>query len=327
MSKNEVLEILKLNSDNFTSGEYISSELGISRSAIWKHIKALREEGHVVESYSRKGYKLLSSPELFSIDKFKMDLPRDSFIKNIVYFDTIDSTNDYCKENSSTLSSVTMVLSDTQKKGRGRFERVWFSPKGKGIFCSLFLIPELAPYDISKITSLISSAIAKALISMDIPVEIKWPNDIYLKGKKIGGILTEMKCDMDRINHLIIGFGINVNQDSSDFPEELQSIATSLKVELKNSFSREDILIKILSNFQYFYENLLKGSKCQDAFKIIKDNSYVLNKEVVILKGKETICGKVLNLGENGELILEIEGKVQSIFSGEVSLRIKETQN
>lgn len=323
MLKDEILLTLSSNPKEFTSGEDISDKLGISRAAVWKYIKTLREEGYVIESYSRKGYKLISSPNIFSVEALKSSLVNNSLIKEILHYNTIDSTNDFCKNSSDTLKDGTLVLAETQTQGRGRFNRPWFSPKGTGIFCSIFLKPKLSPYDISKITSIICASIAKTLIDMNIPISVKWPNDIYLDGKKLGGILTEMKCDMDEINYLIIGFGLNINQSKEDFPEDIDKIALSLKSYFNHDFSREDILVSILNNFEYFYKALLNNSESKEAFQIIKDNSYVLNKEVIILKGKESVAGKVVDLGENGELLLDINGKIEQIYSGEVSLRIK----
>lgn len=323
MLKDEILLTLSSNPDEFTSGEYISDKLGISRAAVWKHIKTLREEGYVIESYSRKGYKLISVPNIFSVESLKTSLLGNSLIKEILYYNTIDSTNDFCKNNSDNLKDGTIILAETQTQGRGRFNRPWFSPKGTGIFCSIFLKPDLSPYDISKMTSIICASIAKALLDMNIPISVKWPNDIYLDGKKLGGILTEMKCDMDEINYLIIGFGLNINQTKEDFPKDIEKIALSLKSYFNKNFNREEILVSILNNFEYFYKTLLNNSDSKEAFQIIKNNSYVLNKEVLILKGKETIEGKVIDLGENGELLLDINGRVEQIYSGEVSLRIR----
>lgn len=323
MLKDEILLTLSSNSKEFTSGEDISDRLGISRAAVWKYIRTLREEGYVIESYSRKGYKLISSPNVFSVEGLKSSLVNNSLIKEILHHNTIDSTNDFCKNSSDTLKDGTLVLAETQTQGRGRFNRPWFSPKGTGIFCSIFLKPRLSPYDISKITSIICASIAKALLDMNILISVKWPNDIYLDGKKLGGILTEMKCDMDEINYLIIGFGLNINQSKEDFPGDIDKTALSLKSYFNHAFSREDILVSILNNFEHFYKDLLNNSDSKEAFKIIKENSYVLNKEVIILKGKESITGKVVDLGESGELLLDINGKIEQIYSGEVSLRIK----
>lgn len=322
MFKDLIISILSSNSDEFISGENISSTLGISRAAVWKYIKALRNEGYIIESYSRKGYRLIEIPATISLNSLENSLSSNSIINKILYFKTIDSTNDFCKVNSSELIDGTLVLAETQTNGKGRFQREWFSPKGTGLFCSLFLKPNLHLYDISKVTSIICAAIAKTLIKMNIPILVKWPNDIYLNGKKLGGILTEMRGDMDQINYLIIGFGLNINQLNNDFPEELQEVAISLRSCFNKKFNREEILNSVLNNFEYFYKLLTCDSKCQEAFDIIKNNSYVLHKEVQIIRGNNKITGTVIGLGENGELILDTNGSIEKIFSGEVSLRM-----
>jgi birA, biotin-[acetyl-CoA-carboxylase] ligase region len=317
-----ILEILNKNKYNYVSGEDISKSLGVTRAAIWKYIKSLQEEGYIIESSPRKGYKLTFSPSKLSIDQLISNLSENTLVKKILYFDTIESTNDYCKMHSESIENGTIILTDHQIKGRGRFDRNWFSPKGKGIYCSIYLKPELSPYEISKITSIICAAIIEVFHSYDIDAKVKWPNDIYLNNKKMGGILTEMKGDMDRINYLIIGFGLNINQESYDFPEEISTIATSLKAEYNKDFNREALITDILNKFEAFYNNFDANFNFTHPLEIIRNNSYVINKDVTLIKGKELIQGKVINIGENGELIIERDGMIESIFSGEISLKI-----
>jgi BirA family biotin operon repressor/biotin-[acetyl-CoA-carboxylase] ligase len=317
-----ILEILQSNKYNYVSGEDISKSLGVTRAAIWKYIKSLQEEGYIIESSPRKGYKLTFAPSKLSIDKLTSDLSENTLVNKILYFNTIESTNDYCKMHSENIQSGTIILTDHQLKGRGRFDRNWFSPQGKGIYCSIYLKPELSPFEISKITSIICASIIEVLHSYDIDAKVKWPNDIYLNNKKIGGILTEMKGDMDRINYLIIGFGLNINQESYEFPEEIRTIATSLKTVYNKDFNREVILTDILNKFEHFYNNFGVNFDFAHPLEIIRNNSFVINKVVTLIKGKELIQGKVINIGENGELIIERDGKTESIFSGEISLKI-----
>ncbi|MEQ8196682.1 MAG: biotin--[acetyl-CoA-carboxylase] ligase [Clostridiaceae bacterium] len=322
--KLSILNILRNHKDIFISGEELSRQLGVTRAAIWKHMKQLQEEGYVIESFTKKGYRLLFEPPKLSIEKISSNLANNSLAKKILYFETIDSTNEYCKKNSESLTDGTIILSDSQSNGKGRFDRNWFSPKGKGIYCSIFLKPVISTYEIYKITLITCAAITEVLIKQGVNAQIKWPNDIYVKNKKIGGILTEMKGDMDRINYLVIGFGLNINQDSKDFPQDLSSIATSLKTVYDLEFDREEILTGILNKLEKYYKEFQHSLNFSESLDIIRKHSLVINKNVTLSKGKEKISAKVLNIGDNGELIIDRNGREECIYSGEISLSINQ---
>jgi birA, biotin-[acetyl-CoA-carboxylase] ligase region len=239
--KDEILRILIENTEDFTSGEKLSSRLGVSRAAIWKYIKALRQEGYEIHSMTNKGYKLVFSPDILTKEELSPLLHNKLIGKNIIHFDTIDSTNIKAKELASqNAEDGTIVISEEQTCGKGRLGRSWYSPKSKGIWASIILKPKIDPINASKITLIAAASIVKAFNEIAIFPKIKWPNDIVLNNKKVCGILTEMSAELNQIHYLVVGIGINVNNSKDDFTEALWSSATSLKIELASEINRRN---------------------------------------------------------------------------------------
>nr|MDA3846047.1 biotin--[acetyl-CoA-carboxylase] ligase [Vallitaleaceae bacterium] len=226
-SKNNIIEVLTHRED-YISGEVISDEMGISRAAVWKHIKRLKEEGYKIASVRNKGYKLIAYPEQF-VSAEIMDAIMDlNLVEQVITLDTIDSTNIEAKRLASVYPSQQMlIISEEQTAGVGRRGRVWQSQKGQGIYMSFLLRPELEPKHASKLTLLAGLAVSGAIRELTgLESYIKWPNDIVVNQKKVAGILTEMSTEMNEIRYLVIGIGINVGQQS--FEPEISQVATSL---------------------------------------------------------------------------------------------------
>lgn len=224
--------------NGFVSGEELSREIGVSRTAIWKHIKELRENGYVIESRSKLGYRLSKSTEKIDKGVINEALETSYVGREILVFDSIDSTNSEAKRRTvSTFFNGLTLISEEQTDGRGRLGRNWTSPKGKGLWMSVVIKPEgIEPQQGSKLTIVAAAAVAKAIEKITkLKVSIKWPNDIVCNGRKVCGILTEMGADPDIINWLVLGIGINVNLDSEDFPLEIRETGTSLKIEAEKS--------------------------------------------------------------------------------------------
>lgn len=321
--KEEIIKLLKENENNFISGEKISESLGITRAAIWKYMKAIKEDGYEIESVSRKGYKLISSPDLLTLDEINPNLHTKYIGRKVVYFDSIDSTNNEAKKLASLGENEgAVVIAEEQKMGRGRLGRQWISPKYKGIWMSLILRPDINPIHISKITQVAAAAVCKALIDLHIDVAIKWPNDIVLNNKKVCGILTEMSGELNRVNYVIVGIGINVNIEAEEFEEDVKKIATSLKIEVKKHIERKKLVASILNNFEELYEEFTSNESIDKSIKICKEYSALIGKEVKIIeRGNEIIC-KVIDLSKEGRLIVEHDnGRIEEIISGEVSVR------
>lgn len=321
--KEEIIKLLKENENNFISGEKISERLGITRAGIWKHMKAIKEDGYEIESVSRRGYKLILSPDVLTIDEIKPNLNTKYIGKKVVYFDSIDSTNNEAKKLANLGEEEgTVVISEEQKMGRGRLGRHWISPKYKGIWMSLILRPDINPIHVSKVTQVAAASVCKALLEMDIEALIKWPNDIVLNGKKVCGILTEMSGELNRVNYVIVGLGINVNIELEEFEEDVKKIATSLKVEKKQHIERKKLVARILNNFEELYEEFISNESIDKSIKICREYSALIGKEVkVIERGNETVC-KAVGLSIDGKLIVEHkDGRIEEIISGEISVR------
>lgn len=320
--KDKVLNLLKKNHNLFISGETISDNLGVSRAAIWKYIKKLKEDGYVIESMSKNGYKLISSPDILTQNEIDELLSTKYIGRNIIHFDSIDSTNIKAKELASTgESNGTTVISEEQTSGRGRFGRNWHSPKYKGIWMSIILTPDIDPLNASNITLIAAAAVFKALKSLGIQTQIKWPNDIILNNKKLCGILTEMNSELNKINYIIIGIGVNVNTSVKDFLSEINSKATSLKVETGQNFSRQKLTSEILNFFEILYEEYIDKNCLDSTIQICKENSILIGKEIQLHIKGELIDAKVIDISEDGLLIVKYKnGRTQKIISGEVSM-------
>lgn len=321
--KNKILHLLKENEKNFISGQGISEKLGVSRTAIWKYINVLKEDGYEIESISKKGYRLISSPDLLSFEELSENLHTKYIGKNIMYFQTIDSTNNKAKELAlEGYPNGTVIISEEQTFGRGRLGRSFTSPKFKGIWLSMILRPDIDPMNVSKVTQVGAAAVIKTLKELDIKAYVKWPNDIILNNKKICGILTEMSGELNKVNYVVMGIGVNVNIDAEDFPEELRDTATSISYELGRYIKRKDIVSNLLNNFEILYDEFEKKESIDTSINICKESSILIGKEVrIINRGRESL-GKAIDLNNEGELIVEFnDGRIEKIISGEVSIR------
>lgn len=243
--------------------------------------------------------------------------------KNIdfIFLDTINSTNTFCKKiGDKGFIKDTIVISDTQSDGKGTKGRTWISPKGKGLWFSMLLKSSIELKDISFLTILTSTALYNTFLDFGINTEIKWPNDIYLNSKKLCGILTESKISNNKVDYIVIGVGINVNLELSDFNDELKNKATSLLISTGKAFKKEEIIKKFLEIFYNQYNELLNGNK-KNILRIYKNNSLILNKEVR-LNYKNSITKVIpIDILEDGALLIKNPNNTtKKIISGEVSL-------
>ena len=267
--KYKILDLLK-EEEKCLSGEKMSEHFGVTRTYIWKLINSLREEGYKIESVPRKGYKLVSSPDILSYSEIKDSLKTERVGRNIEYFKTIDSTNKYAKENAGELADGTVIIAEEQTEGRGRLGRDWQSTKYKGIYFSIVLKPDLHPSRVSKITLIGASAVYLALKELGIESLIKWPNDIILDEKKICGILTEMSCELNQVNYLVIGIGLNVNQTKEDFSSDLSNKAGSIRMAEGKVYERKLILASILNNFEKLYREYVEEDNFSTTLEIAR---------------------------------------------------------
>lgn len=318
---NELLCILLSKKGEYVSGEELSEKFGVTRTSIWKKINNLREMGYEIESSTRLGYRILKSPDLLLPEEIKAN-SKPSFLANeIYYFTTTESTNDIAKKLANEgAGHGTLVLAEEQLGGKGRLGRKWVSPKGKGIWLSIILRPEILPKDASKLTLLTAVAATDAIIEKTgLAATIKWPNDILINDKKVSGVLTEMNGEMDLINYVVVGIGINVNNES--FPGEIAKKATSLKIQKKEQVSRLDVLTCFLEIFEKYYDIAIKNG-FEEILLRWKKLCCNLNKQVIIYSRKENFKGIAVDIDDDGALIVKKkDGEIVKVLSGDVSLR------
>ncbi len=316
----KILEIL-LEKNDYVSGEELGKLLNISRSAVWKNINKLRENGYEIDSVTKKGYKILNNNDILNEAEIKSAIKNKSFIKKIYYYDQVDSTNNELKHIlSENTEEGIIVVSDIQTSGRGRLGRTWVSPKQTGIYISLSLTPNIMPFECSSLTLVAALAVSNALKNVcNVPASIKWPNDILINNKKVCGILTEMSAEIDKLNYIIIGTGINVSTEF--FDEELNKTATSIFLETNKKFERKKIISEFLFEFEKYYNKFCEENGFSEILEEYKQNCITLNKKVKVLC-KESFLGTAVGVTEKGELIVKLmDGEERVVSSGEVSIR------
>lgn len=319
--KEEILRLLR-SADGYISGQELCNRFGVSRTAVWKAINQLKEAGYEIEAQQNKGYRLMAAPDLMTEAEIKSLMHTDWVAKEVLYFDTIDSTNTKAQELAEKgYPSGTLVVADKQESGKGRRGRSWVSPSGTGIFMTLMIKPDINPNNASMLTLVAALAVAKAITSVTgEDAMIKWPNDIVVNGKKVCGILTEMNAQFDYINHIVVGIGINVHNES--FPEEISQMASSLMIEAGGKrFHRAQIIAETMSYFEQYYDTFLKT---QDLSALVREYDELLvnrNKSVRVLDPKEPFDGKAMGITPKGELIVDTWESRKLVSSGEVSVR------
>lgn len=320
----KTLKILLDNIGEFVSGEEISDHLGLTRAAVWKHVDQIREEGYIIESVSRRGYRLIEIPDKIDEIVVKQKLSTEILGSKIVSLSSIDSTNTLAKELASEgCKEGTVIIADEQTGGKGRMGRDWISPPEKGIWMSIVLKPHIAPAKAPLITSMAAVAVARAITNITgLKANIKWPNDILIDGKKVCGILTEMQGDMDAIHYVVVGIGINVNLTSADFPEELEDRATSLKIESGEFIPRAKLIRAILKELEGIY---IQYGKTEDAGSIIseiKENSATIGNRVRVMGVNLDMEGVAVDVADDGALMVMLDnGQIRKVMSGDVSVR------
>lgn len=323
--KSEILKLLR-ETDGYVSGQQISEKFGVSRTAVWKVIRQLQEDGYQVEAVRNKGYHIVGSPDVMTREELESQMKTRWAGKNIMYYAVADSTNLRVRQlGDEGAPHGTLAVADRQTDGRGRRGRSWESPEGSSIYMSILLRPEIAPDKAPMLTLVMACSVAEALRMCvesfgDAQVQIKWPNDIIINGKKLAGILTEMSAQVDYINHVTVGVGINVNME--EFPEELRQTATSLRLECGHTVKRATIIARIMERFEENYDKFLHT---EDMTELMESYTSVLvnrDREVRILGAKEQYQAHALGINRTGELIVRrADGTEEAVYAGEVSVR------
>jgi BirA family biotin operon repressor/biotin-[acetyl-CoA-carboxylase] ligase len=305
----------------FVSGEIISRELNVSRTAIWKHINTLRKAGYIIEAIPSRGYHMVSAPDVLIAEEITAQMESGVVGKLIICHAETSSTNtDAFRLAEQGAEEGTVVLADSQSSGKGRLGRVWSSPQGVNLYASIILRPSVMPYEAAQLTFLSAVAVARSIeLVAGLKPEIKWPNDVLICGKKIAGLLNEMSSETDRVNFVILGIGVNLNMSSEQFPPDLRQPATSLLLELGRPVQRTRFAAVMLSELDRLYADFLtKGfgpvreewqQRCNAAGRTIEVSD----------AGTATQCGMFAGIDSDGALLMRrSDGSVDRIISGDV---------
>jgi BirA family biotin operon repressor/biotin-[acetyl-CoA-carboxylase] ligase len=312
----KILDFLKRKQEGYLSGDQISHRLGISRQALWKHIQELRDLGYDIVAVPHLGYRLASLPNRLFPSEISWHLDTKFIGKKIYYFDVLSSTMDMATElGIKGAPEGTLVLAEAQAQGRGRLGRSWLSPKYKGLYMSLILKPNILPNSAPVLTLLSAVSICEAIKEFaGLDIQIKWPNDLLLNNKKLGGILTELNAEMDAIRFVVIGLGLNVNNDR----KTLFQGATSLKEQKGENINRIGLLQEILRKLEANYL-LFKKDGSQFIIEKWRNYSLTLGKRVKISCHKEHREGEAIDIDTDGGLLIRKDsGLVEKIMAGDV---------
>ncbi|WP_217585456.1 biotin--[acetyl-CoA-carboxylase] ligase [Lentibacillus saliphilus] len=305
--------------DAYISGQQLSDQLGISRTAVWKHMKDLEHDGFGVKAVPNKGYRIEQFPNTLSVNAIQWGLTTKWLGQSIIHKQTTTSTQFTAHEAAqSDAKHGTVVVANEQTAGRGRLNRKWQSTKDKGIWMSIILRPKILPHLAPQLTLLTACAIAKVLrTDTSVDAQIKWPNDILINGKKVVGILTEMQAEQDQIQYVIVGIGINVNHTDEDLNDPLTERATSLYQETGLTWSLVQIIHRILDVFEDMYEIYLK-----QGFKPIKilweQHAYRMNQLIRVTTHHHSEDVQFCGIADDGALLIEQAGDVRKIYSAEI---------
>jgi BirA family biotin operon repressor/biotin-[acetyl-CoA-carboxylase] ligase len=316
-----ILRLFREAGSGFVSGELISRELQVSRTAVWKHINGLRDAGYIVEAIPSRGYHLLSSPDILSVDEVRDKLCTTRVGRQLVCLPKTASTNaDAFHLAEAGAEEGTTVIADAQSGGKGRRGRIWSSPAGVNLYCSIVLRPAILPHEAPQLTFLSAVAVARAIEQTTaLKPEIKWPNDVLINGQKVAGLLNEMSAETDGINFVILGIGVNLNMTPAQFPADVRTPATSLLIEMGRAINRSQFAARMLGELDLLYTEFL----CL-GFGPVRDEWQLRcnanGREVVVSEADgETVRGMFHGIDGDGALLVRSpDGMVDRILSGDV---------
>lgn len=322
--KDRILMILLQNKEDFVSGEEISKEIGVSRTAVWKAIEQLRDSGFEIDSRSNKGYRLIKMADKLNATVIGHYLNARTLGQVIEIHDSIGSTNNRAKELAQEGAvHGTLVAAEEQRSGRGRLGRAWSSPPKVGLWMSLILRPAFPPRFAPKMTVLAGLAVIRAINTITgLKAAIKWPNDIIINSKKLCGILTEMQAEPDLIEYVITGIGMNVNTLKENFPAEIRDSATSLFIEWGQKVDRCRLMAAILNELEVLYQEYESTTNFSGIIQEFKENCITLGRHVRVVSPAGEWEGEAIDLTEDCELVVKLaDGTKRTVMSGDVSVR------
>ncbi len=318
----ELLALMRRDAGRVVSGASLSRELGVSRTAVWKRVNRLRALGYGIESTQSAGYRFVGPPDTPLAEEVQFDLGTDVIGRAVCYRPSIDSTNALAVEMARDgAAEGTVIVADGQRRGRGRLGRSWASPRGCNLYFSVVLRPPMAPVAIPQITLMTAVSLQQVLAgAAALPVRIKWPNDLWVGGRKLAGILTEMASEMDRIRYVVLGIGVNVNLTDEMLPEDLRHTATSLYRETGTSWARVPLLRAMLQALERDY-----AAFCREGFAPFRrrfiEATMTLGRRIRVGTPEGETDGFALDITRQGALrIKQKDGATVDILSGDVTV-------
>ncbi|TGB05473.1 biotin--[acetyl-CoA-carboxylase] ligase [Halobacillus salinus] len=318
-TRKQLIDLLK-EQDSHISGQQLSEALDISRTAVWKHMNELKKDGYEIEAIQRKGYKIVSSPDKVSKNTLQWGLNTKWIGQHLYHYPQVESTQDIVHQLAKEgKPHGTVVIADEQVKGKGRMAREWHSPEGKGVWMSILLRPDLPPVQAPQLTLLTATVLANVMDKRSALVpSIKWPNDILVHHKKVAGILTEMQAEQDRIQYVVLGIGINVNQEDGEIPSMIAHKASSLKMESGEKWDIQEFVQSILSTFEKTYDSFI-----EEGFQEIKQEweryGYKIGEKVTISTMRRDFKATLLGIEADGALLAKDEqGEMEKLYSAEI---------
>jgi BirA family biotin operon repressor/biotin-[acetyl-CoA-carboxylase] ligase len=305
------------------SGSELSRQLGMTRAGVWTHIQELRALGYDIEASPHLGYRLLGAPDALHADDLMARLGKTRVVgREIHVFQETTSTNDVAALLArGGAKEGAVVFAESQTKGRGRMGRAWVSPAGKGLWFTLLLRPDIPSQGATQLTVAAATALSRAItLQTGIEPEIKWPNDILIGGRKVAGILTEMRAELDRVQEVLLGIGMDVNQEAGDFPDNLRRAATSLRIETGQKINRADLAVVVLRELDRDYQLVAEG-QFERLAEQWAERCTTLGQQVSIRFGARVIRGRAESLDSDGALLVRgLHGHLERIVGGDVTV-------
>lgn len=315
-----LVHLLVRNATVVVPGPKIAAEIGVSRSTVWEWVEKLRELGVAIKGHPRHGYQLEKLPDVLAPSLVRAELPNAEIGHKVIHYFRTDSTNSAALElGAQAAPHGTVVIAEEQTAGRGRLGRKWYSEKSSGIYASIVLRPPLAPSTAPVLTLMAGVAVHSAVrAATGLSGDIRWPNDLLINGKKVCGILTEMRAEVDRLHMVVLGIGINVNQSS--MPDELREIATSLALEGGRHYSRLHLLAELLRDIERYYHMLLNEGSAAIVREWSAASTYAEGKRVRVKASRDDYFAVTSGLDASGALkVCRDDGRQELLVAGEIT--------
>jgi BirA family biotin operon repressor/biotin-[acetyl-CoA-carboxylase] ligase len=320
MYKEKILNLLRSSCSGFVSGEELARKCGISRTMVWKHIKSLEREGFGIEAVPSQGYKITTIPDILRQSDIGAGLKTTFIGKKIEFLPEAVSTNTLAMEMAAKgTPEGTVVIAETQSGGKGRLGRKWISPKGN-LYLSVVLRPDIPIHKAPLITLTGAVAVASAIRTMcGLEAGIKWPNDILISGKKVSGLLTEMSAEQDRIRHIVLGIGVDVNMEMGELPTEVLSRTTTLAAEAGARINRTAMLHQVLRDLERWYQMFLNNDA--DVLEEWKKLNVTVGNRITVSGAGEALDGLAEGVDRDGRLIVRLnDGTIRTVAAGDVTI-------